>query len=98
MNALLLDCGGFCRNAKPDFFQLLKEMKYQQTSGCVDQKCAAEVGKFVGANIMIIPGITFVKESNTATIVLKLVDVETASIKINFFIVSFLNIYGTTIH
>ena len=38
----------------------LKEVKFQQ-SGCVDQKCAAEVGAFLGANVMIIPNILFVK-------------------------------------
>ena len=58
----------------------LKEVKFQQ-SGCVDQKCAAEVGAFLGANVMIIPNIVFVKDHKDLTLSLKLVDVETASIK-----------------
>ena len=58
----------------------LKEVKFQQ-SGCVDQKCAAEVGAFLGANVMIIPNILFVKDKKDLTLTLKLVDVETASIK-----------------
>ena len=57
--------------------RLLDEQKFQY-SGCVDLKCAVELGRMLGAKYMIVGSIS--KVGNTYSISTRIVNVETGSI------------------
>ena len=55
--------------------RLLDEQKYQY-SGCVDTKCAVELGKMLGAKFMVVGSIS--KVGSTYSIDSRLIDVKTS--------------------
>ena len=59
--------------------KILKEQKFQK-SGCTDQQCAAEIGKLLNADLMLLAEIVYDEASSFISISLKLVDVLTAKI------------------
>tara|TARA_B100002051_G_C16745179_1_gene647098 strand:+ start:642 stop:2426 length:1785 start_codon:yes stop_codon:yes gene_type:complete len=59
--------------------KILKEQKFQQ-SGCTEQACAAEIGRMLNADEMLLANIIYDKESKYASTTLKLVDVQNAVI------------------
>ena len=60
--------------------KILKEQKFQQSSGCVNQQCAADIGKMLSADQMLMVSIIFDKDSRYISTTLRLVDVEEAVI------------------
>jgi len=59
--------------------KILKEQKFQN-SGCTDQECAAEIGKLLNADFMLLSEILYEASESGVDVSLKLVDVETAKI------------------
>jgi len=59
--------------------KILKEQKFQQ-SGCTEQACAAEIGRMLNADEMLLANIIYDRESKYASTTLKLVDVQDAVI------------------
>ena len=59
--------------------KILKEQEFQ-SKGCTDQQCAAEIGKLLNADLMLLAEIVYDEESSFISVSLKLVDVLTAKI------------------
>ena len=59
--------------------KILKEQKFQQ-AGCTDQQCAAEIGKMLNADLMLISTILFNRDEGQMSATFKLVNVESARI------------------
>ena len=59
--------------------KILKEQEFQ-SKGCTDQQCAAEIGKLLNADLMLLAEIVYDEASSFISISLKLVDVLTAKI------------------
>ncbi|MBL7109705.1 MAG: PEGA domain-containing protein [Candidatus Marinimicrobia bacterium] len=75
----LVNLGQYQVTSRSEAEQILNEVKFQQ-SGCTDQQCAAEIGKWLNADYMLLPNVLFDKNSGDINVTLKLVDVETARI------------------
>ena len=75
----LLDLGQYEVTSRQDVDKILEEQKFQK-SGCTDQQCAAEIGKLLNADLMLLSEVTYDKKSGEIDLYLKLVDVETAKI------------------
>ena len=76
----LVNLGKYDVTSRQDVEEIIKEMKFQK-SGCTDQQCAAEIGKILNADIMLLPDVNFDKASGFFNLSLKIVDVETAKIR-----------------
>ena len=75
----LLDLRQYEVTSRQDVDKILDEQKFQK-SGCTDQQCAAEIGKLLNADLMLLSEVTYDKKSGEIDLYLKLVDVETAKI------------------
>ena len=65
--------------SRSDVDKILDEQKFQK-SGCTDQQCAAEIGKLLNADQMLLSEVTYESKTGDINLYLKLVDVETAKI------------------
>ena len=65
--------------SRSELDKILKEQEFQ-SKGCTDQQCAAEIGKLLNADLMLLAEIVYDEESSFISISLKLVDVLTAKI------------------
>ena len=79
LESSLLDLGQYEVTSRQDVDKILEEQKFQK-SGCTDQQCAAEIGKLLNADLMLLSEVTYDKKSGEIDLYLKLVDVETAKI------------------
>ena len=75
----LVNLGQYDVTSRQEMDKILKEQKFQQ-SGCTDQQCAAEIGKMLNADVMLLPSVLYDVQSKIISVSLKLVDVETARI------------------
>ncbi|MBC8296505.1 MAG: PEGA domain-containing protein, partial [Pelagibacterales bacterium] len=66
--------------SRQEIDKIINEQKFQY-SGCTDQQCAAEIGKMLNADIMLLSNILYDKDSKYLNITLKIVDVESAKIR-----------------
>ena len=71
--------GAAILKAEWNIVKILKEQKFQQ-SGCTDQQCAAQIGKMLNADQMLLANVIYDKEGKYASTTLRLVDVENAVI------------------
>ena len=76
----LVNLGQYDVTSRQEVDKILKEQKFQQLSGCTDQQCAAEIGRMLNADLMLLPSILYDSRSGVVSVSLKLVDVETARI------------------
>ena len=76
----LVNMGVYEVTSRQDIDKILMEQKFQK-SGCTDQQCAAEIGRLLNADLMLLSEILFDKGSKYISTNLKLVSVETAKIK-----------------
>ena len=75
----LFDLGKYNVTTRGEIDKILKEQKFQY-SGCTQQECAAEIGRFLNANYMLLPNILYEPKSGNLSATFKLVNVETAQI------------------
>jgi len=75
----LVNLGTYDVTNRQELKKILKEQKFQQ-AGCTDQQCAAEIGKMLNADLMLISTILFDRRAGQITATFKLVNVETARI------------------
>lgn len=75
----LLDLRQYEVTSRQDVDKILAEQKFQN-SGCTQQQCAAEIGKLLNADLMLLSEVTYDKKTGEIDLYLKLVDVETAKI------------------
>ena len=76
----LVNLGQYNVTSRQEVDKILQEQKFQK-SGCTDQQCAAEIGRLLNADYMLLSNILYDKRSGDINVTLKLVDVETARIK-----------------
>ena len=75
----LVNLGQYDVTSRQEVDKILKEQKFQQ-AGCTDQECAAEIGRMLNADLMLLPSILYDSRSGVVSVSLKLVDVESARI------------------
>jgi len=75
----LVNLGTYDVTNRSEVKKILKEQRFQQ-AGCTDQQCAAEIGKMLNADLMLISTILFDRGKGQMSATFKLVDVETARI------------------
>lgn len=75
----LVNLGQYRVTSRQEVDKILTEQKFQK-SGCTDQQCAAEIGRMLNADFMLLSNVLFDASSGDINITLKLVDVETAGI------------------
>ena len=75
----LVNLGAYEVTSRSEVDKILAEQKFQ-SSGCTDQQCAAEIGRLLNADIMLLSSILYDKDAGEVSITLKFVDVETAKI------------------
>jgi len=76
----LVNMGAYEVTSRQEVDKILQEQKFQN-SGCTDQQCAAEIGRLLNADLMLLTEILYDNESKYISANLKLVSVETAKIK-----------------
>jgi len=76
----LVSLGTYEVTSRQEVEQILKEQQFQQ-AGCTDQSCAAQIGRMLNADLMLMPSVLYDSKSGDISVTLKLVDVETARIK-----------------
>ena len=79
LESALVNLGAYEVTSRQEIDKILEEQKFQK-SGCTDQQCAAEIGRMLNADLMLLSEILFEESSGDISITLKLVDVETAKI------------------
>jgi hypothetical protein len=75
----LFNLGKYSVTTRGEIDKILKEQEFQY-SGCTQQECAAEIGRFLNANYMLLPNILYEPKSGNLSATFKLVNVETAQI------------------
>jgi len=75
----LVNLGQYNVTSRSEVDKILKEQKFQK-SGCTDQECAADIGRMLNADFMLLSNILYDTRSGDINVTLKLVDVETARI------------------
>ena len=75
----LVNLGQYDVTSRQEVDKILKEQKFQQ-AGCTDQECAAEIGRMLNADLILLPSILYDSRSGLVSVSLKLVNVETARI------------------
>ena len=75
----LVNLGTYDVTNRSEVEKILKEQKFQQ-AGCTDQQCAAEIGKMLNADLMLISTILFNRDEGQMSATFKLVNVESARI------------------
>jgi len=75
----LVNLGQYDVTSRQEVDKILKEQKFQQ-AGCTDQECAAEIGRMLNADLILLPSILYDSRSGVVSVSLKLVDVESARI------------------
>lgn len=75
----LVNLGAYEVTSRSEVDKILAEQKFQ-SSGCTDQQCAAEIGRLLNADLMLLSDILYDKDAKEVSITLKLVNVETAKI------------------
>ena len=76
----LVNMGAYEVTSRQEVDKILQEQKFQN-SGCTDQQCAAEIGRLLNADLMLLTEILYDKNSKYISANLKLVSVETAKIQ-----------------
>ena len=76
----LVNMGAYEVTSRQEVDKILQEQKFQN-SGCTDQQCAAEIGRLLNADLMLLTEILYDNESKYISANLKLVSVETAKIQ-----------------
>ena len=79
METELFNLGKYSVTTRGEIDKILKEQEFQY-SGCTQQECAAEIGRFLNANYMLLPNILYEPKSGNLSATFKLVNVETAQI------------------
>ena len=75
----LVNLGQYSVTSRQEMDKILREQKFQQ-SGCTDQECAAEIGRMLNADYMLLSDVLYDHESGDISVTLQLVSVETAEI------------------
>ena len=75
----MVNLGTYDVTNRSEVEKILKEQKFQQ-AGCTDQQCAAEIGKMLNADLMLISTILFNRDEGQMSATFKLVNVESARI------------------
>ena len=76
----LVSLGTYEVTSRQEVEKILQEQRLQQ-AGCTDQSCAAQIGRLLNADLMLMPSVLYDSKSGEVSVTLKLVDVETARIK-----------------
>ena len=79
LESALVNMGAYEVTSRSEVDKILAEQKFQ-SSGCTDPQCAAEIGRLLNADIMLLSSILYDKDAGEVSITLKFVDVETAKI------------------
>ena len=77
LESALVNLGAYEVTSRSEVDKILAEQKFQ-SMGCTDQQCAAEIGRLLNADFMLLSDILY--EGGEISITIKLVDVETAKI------------------
>ena len=75
----LFDLGKYRVTTRGEIDKILKEQDFQN-SGCTKQECAAEIGRLLNANYMLLPNILYEPKNGSLSATFKLINVETAQI------------------
>jgi len=75
----LVNLGAYEVTSRSEVDKILAEQKFQ-SAGCTDQQCAAEIGRLLNADLMLLSDILYDPKNGDLSITIKLIDVETAKI------------------
>jgi len=75
----LVNLGTYDVTNRSEVDKILKEQKFQQ-QGCTDQSCAAEIGRLLNADLMLLSTVLYDPTTKRVSATFKMVDVETAKI------------------
>ena len=75
----LFNLGKYSVTTRGEIDKILEEQQFQY-SGCTQQECATQIGRFLNANYMLLPNILYEQKTGNLSATFKLVNVETAKI------------------